>query len=529
MVKASKILLAVAMTAALAVTAARASAAEKGFSSVVGSFGSSIKSGFSKVSKAVSPKPKSSGRTISDATSLLVKAKPSAKLYVAVAQAHVSNGNLQDAHDMYQRALKITPDYADALTGLALLKDRRGAYGEAVILYEKAANAHPNNAAVFNGMGLCHATHDNFKLALSALERAVQMEPRELKYRNNIAMVLVEMGRYDEAFSHFRAQYDDPVAHYNLAYLLQKRGDNQKALEHFAAAIEKNPRFEEARTWFEHLAGHQPPRQPAHQTAQVPMQIGMEKSAPAAQTARPRIGSSDTPLAQASREQTRRFRKIEELASKSSDDRINVPRAWSSQYQQPAAAPDVSQPAIAQNAMQRTWATPPRRPIVQSQPQPRQQQQPLPKQQATSRRQLDALAPLTTIQRLPPVEQSFESTPAKPRQLSPPPSVPLPPKPAAERVVGLKAVAAKAPAAKATVSQGPVSQMPVQKASAPLAPLPPAPASRLPVRSGTLNTPAASYQAAPLPGSAMPTAPPAAGTTRTPMVYPLPPVNEYRQ
>ena len=40
------------------------------------------------------------------------------------------------------------------------------------------------------------------------MERAVKLEPREMKYRNNIAMMLVEMGRYDDAFVHFKTQYD---------------------------------------------------------------------------------------------------------------------------------------------------------------------------------------------------------------------------------------------------------------------------------------------------------------------------------
>ncbi len=153
--KTSIIILAVVMSVALAATTTQAPAAENGFSKMVGSFNSSIKSGFSKVAKTISPKPPQTNT--SDATSLYVKANPSPKLYVAAAKMHVSNGNLQDAEDMYKRALKISPKYADALTGYAQLKDKMGSYGEAVALYEKAAKAHPQDATVFNGMGLCHA------------------------------------------------------------------------------------------------------------------------------------------------------------------------------------------------------------------------------------------------------------------------------------------------------------------------------------------------------------------------------------
>ena len=500
MIKASKLLLAAATAAAVAISAAGVSAAEKenGFTSMVESVGSSIKSGFNKVTESVSPKPKKNSITTSDATSLLVKAKPSAKLYVAVAQTYVSGDNLQEAADMYKKALDIEPGNVDALAGLAQLKDRQGAYGEAIILYEKAAKAHPNDAIVFNGMGLCHATHDNFKAALPALERAVQLAPRELKYRNNIAMVLVEMGRYGDAFAHFKTQYDDPVAHYNLAYLLQKRGDKQMALQHFAAAVQKNPQFEEARTWLNHLAGeqspqqttsqyqpvqqpaYQPARQPMRQMAQSPVQIGARSPAPAAQMAARNIGPASGPQANAS-------------------------RTWTPQYRPPAVADGPSQPEIARNAMQRTWSTSPdwipfaQRPTV---PQRRQLKKQRTSEQSRqlAQRQLEALGP---------------------------PAPPLPTADQNDRLAGTTVVGGDDPASTTAPQRLPPVEQSFQ--SAPLAPMPPMPSAKLAVKPEAVDKSAVTSQVAPLPGPIVPTAPPDAGTTRAAVVYPLPPVNEYRQ
>ncbi|MBN2292897.1 MAG: tetratricopeptide repeat protein, partial [Pirellulales bacterium] len=258
------------MLIVLGVSTSQLQAEEKsGFSKMIGSFNSSIKSGFSKVTKTISPKP--SPPAPSDAISLQVKAKPSAKLYVSAANMHAANGDLKEAEEMYKRALTVSSDSADALMGYAMLKDKMGSYKDAVAMYDKAVKTHPQNAAMFNGLGLCHATHGDLNRALSALEEAVKLEPRELKYRNNIAMVLVEMGRYDDAFEHFKTQYDSSVAHYNLAYLIQKRGDKSTALKHFAAAIESNPNFSEARTWYEHLVTAKNPGMQSP-TRQMPVQ-----------------------------------------------------------------------------------------------------------------------------------------------------------------------------------------------------------------------------------------------------------------
>jgi tetratricopeptide (TPR) repeat protein len=553
--KTTKLLLLTAISAALLLYAVCAPAAESndGVSSMVGSFNSGVKKGFAKVSDTVFPKSKPLTQ-LSDETSLMVKAKPSAKLYAAAASMYASNGDIPEAEAMYKKALEIESDNAEALAGLALLKDQQGAYGEATILFEKAAKAHPDDAAVFNAMGLCHATHGNLKPALSALEQAVRIKPRELKYRNNIAMVLVEMGRYEEALSHFRTQYEEPVAHYNLAYLLQKRGDNQKAMEHFAAALRQNPRFEEARTWYNHLAGQQSAGYPPQQGSQTPAQIGMA-TPPAvspslamssggapftvsppmpAQTPQTRFGSQMPAGAGVAAggwmPQNRQY-----FAASGSTPAVVIPPATA--MTPPAMASQVMPPPeVAQNAMQRAWYAPQQRSAVPSQ-QPffvrrppavdqTMPQREAPRNEAIAQSQFEALGPPAPpiptaeenkamadsrfgfsevasgspqpgaqppIQRLPPIEQSFESQSqeADSPELNP--------------------------------------QEQVQQAPGPLAPLPSNPTSKLILPSGNARAGESPAQAAPLPGSTEPSTPPAAGTTRAPMVYPLPPVNEYRQ
>jgi Flp pilus assembly protein TadD len=92
-----------------------------------------------------------------------------------------------------------------------------------------------------------------FDDSIAALERAVRLEPKEWLYRNNIAMVLVERGRVEEAVSHLQAVRGEAVACYNVAYILQKKGDLEAAKALFARALLKDPSMTNASIWLQRL------------------------------------------------------------------------------------------------------------------------------------------------------------------------------------------------------------------------------------------------------------------------------------
>lgn len=208
--------------------------------------------GWDKVSSATKPP---GPEKLSAEVSLATKATPSPQLHVAAARLSEQSGKVAEAEQHYQQALKIDARHAGALVGYARLRDRKGRPEEATQLYQRATKAHPDNDAIFNDLGLCLARQRLFKESVAAFERAVQLEPKKWLYRNNIAMVLVEMGDVDAAVSHLRAVQGEAVAQYNVGYILQKKGNSEAAAMHFARALEKNPSLVEARTWLDKLRG----------------------------------------------------------------------------------------------------------------------------------------------------------------------------------------------------------------------------------------------------------------------------------
>ncbi|GAB4132640.1 MAG: hypothetical protein Kow0040_13740 [Thermogutta sp.] len=188
-----------------------------------------------------------------DPTSLSTEAKPSPRLYVAMAKLHEKSNQFEKAEEQYRRALQMDAKYLDALLGLGRLKDREGDYKEALETYQRAVKYHPENAAAWNHLGLCLARQGKLSEAADALQKAVNLDPRHELYRTNLAVIFVEAGRTEEALQQLRAVQDEAQAYYNLGYLLQKRGDTTAAARYFNLALQRKPDFEEARQWLETL------------------------------------------------------------------------------------------------------------------------------------------------------------------------------------------------------------------------------------------------------------------------------------
>ena len=88
--------------------------------------------------------------------------------------------------------------------------------------------------------------------SIAAYEAALRVKPDFHRCSNRIAYILAGQERYAEAEPYFRAVLDaDPgnaVAHFNLGYTYDKRGQYAKAVEAFCEATRLNPRID--RAWY---------------------------------------------------------------------------------------------------------------------------------------------------------------------------------------------------------------------------------------------------------------------------------------
>jgi tetratricopeptide (TPR) repeat protein len=177
-----------------------------------------------------------------DPTSLSSKAgKVGPDVHVGLGRLYESQNKAADAQAQYEKALAIAPSDLTAMVSLARLHDRQGNSAKAVELYQKALKTHPKSALAHNDLGLCFARQKQWQRATESLNKAVELQPGNPKYRNNLATVMVELGRTDEALKQLAAVNNEAVAHYNLAYLLQQKGQSSLAVMHLQQAVSKDP------------------------------------------------------------------------------------------------------------------------------------------------------------------------------------------------------------------------------------------------------------------------------------------------
>jgi len=219
----------------------------------------------------VSPKP---SKPPTDPTSLSTDSKPSPELYVAFARLHHQNNRLAEASVQYEKALDLDSNHMTALLGYARVNEDMGKHEEAMNLYRKATRVHPRKAPVFNNLALSCAKRGLRDEALGAMGRAVELDPTNVKYRNNMASLLVDAERNRDAYTHLRAVHDHATCLYNLGYLLKQRGKSPEAIQHFTAALQSNPSFAPARRELQELTavaqGEPARRQPVERAVSRP-------------------------------------------------------------------------------------------------------------------------------------------------------------------------------------------------------------------------------------------------------------------
>jgi tetratricopeptide (TPR) repeat protein len=191
-----------------------------------------------------------------DPTSLAYKGTPPGPdFYVATARVYETHNNTDAAEAMYKRALETSETNLPALLGYAHVLDRQGKLDEATHYYQQAALHHPEDATAHNDLGLCYARGGMLNESVVELAKAVELQPQKQLYRNNIATVFVELGQPQQALQHLMVTEQPAVAHYNLACLLQQRGQSQAAASHFAQAAQHDPSLPGVQEWTRQLAG----------------------------------------------------------------------------------------------------------------------------------------------------------------------------------------------------------------------------------------------------------------------------------
>lgn len=154
-------------------------------------------------------------------------------------------GALDEAENLYQKILAVTPEHPDALHFLGVLRHRHGRSEEAIRLIRHSLQAAPEYADAHNNLGNIYRELGRFSDAESCYRRVIELSPEHAGAYNNLGTVLRATGAVADAEAAYRKAIAlDPdafSAYENMGNLLSRQGKVKEAVAHYSQAIVLNP------------------------------------------------------------------------------------------------------------------------------------------------------------------------------------------------------------------------------------------------------------------------------------------------
>lgn len=151
---------------------------------------------------------------------------------------------------------------ARELNNMGLVACQKKDYPAAASLFERAVAEAPDQAALYNNLGRTYYWMGDYRRALGALSKALELQPNAAIHAN-VGDVFRQKGVAEEAIYHYhRALELDPGlarVHYELGNLFLKTHRRANAIFRFDKAIELDPDFDRAylaRAIANHLEGN---------------------------------------------------------------------------------------------------------------------------------------------------------------------------------------------------------------------------------------------------------------------------------
>ncbi len=136
-------------------------------------------------------------------------------------------------------------DDVAARIGEAIRLQQTGQPGQALAIVDELVKTHPDDAGILNLQGGLRAQNGDTAGAIQPLQRAVAINPNP-KYRQNLAILLLQLGQHAAAEPHFRVLHaewpDDHSILFSLGALLRRMRRYAEAEPFLRRYVEMRPR-----------------------------------------------------------------------------------------------------------------------------------------------------------------------------------------------------------------------------------------------------------------------------------------------
>ena len=152
--------------------------------------------------------------------------------------AYKAKGELAKAAAEYERALELTPQYAEALNNLGNIRKDQKKYDEAIAHLESSIKVFPGNPKTHNNLGTVYAVKGDVKKAAVYFAKAVHLQPTYFEARQNLGIAYMQQGRLDVAEKELNEALK--MARGGMAYEKQRLAAAKAALSTAKNPAEKN-------------------------------------------------------------------------------------------------------------------------------------------------------------------------------------------------------------------------------------------------------------------------------------------------
>jgi len=158
--------------------------------------------------------------------------------YFWVAKRHQDRGEIDQAIQMYRKALERDPDMLAAQNNLGVLLLQKKDYDQALKQFQEILATHPENVSAWVNSGLAYLELEDYTRAQEAFLKALSLEPENIQAHLNLGVIYSHMGRLREAQAEFQQ-------------ILSREPNNYKALLNLALAYEKEGQLEASISCYE--------------------------------------------------------------------------------------------------------------------------------------------------------------------------------------------------------------------------------------------------------------------------------------
>jgi tetratricopeptide (TPR) repeat protein len=136
--------------------------------------------------------------------------------------------DLENARKSYERAVKLRPDYAEAINNVGTIYYARKSYRRSIAQYKRALRLTPESASILANLGTAYFARKNYELAFSTYQQALALDPEVFEHRSTMGILLQE-----------RTVEERAKFHYYLARTYAKACDIEHTLVYIRKALEE--------------------------------------------------------------------------------------------------------------------------------------------------------------------------------------------------------------------------------------------------------------------------------------------------